>query len=237
MSRFDDQPIFRTGGTLSAIDEGLRAFMLRVYSFMALGLGLTGVVAYIVASNPQLMHAVHGSGLSLLFMLAPIGVVMFLSIRMNKIEAATAQMLFWVFAALMGISLSVVFAVYQEASIAQMFFVTASVFGSMSLYGYTTKKDLTSMGSFMIMGLWGIILASLVNLFMQSSAMQLMLSVLTVIVFTGLTAYDTQRIKEVYADSDSLDTASKKAVFGALMLYMDFINIFLSLLRLFGVRK
>lgn len=237
MSRFDDQPIFRTGGTNAAIDEGLRTFMLRVYSFMALGLGLTGTVGYIVASNPQLMHAVHGSGLSLLFMLAPIGLVMFLSMRMNKIEASTAQTLFWVFSALMGVSLSIVFAVYTGSSIAQMFFVTASVFGSMSLYGYTTKKDLTSMGSFMIMGLYGIILASIVNMFMHSSAMQFMLSVLTVIVFTGLTAYDTQRIKEVYEESDGTDVASKKAVFGALMLYMDFINIFLSLLRLFGVRK
>lgn len=234
MSRFDDQPIFRSS-TISAIDEGLRTFMLRVYNYMALGIGLTGVVAYLIASNPQLLGSLKP--FALLFMLAPFGVVMFLGIRMHKMEAATAQMLFWVYAGLMGISLSFMLAHFTNESIARVFFITASVFGSMSLYGYTTKKDLTSMGSFMIMGLWGVIIASVVNMFMQSSAMQLLISVLSVIIFTGLTAYDTQKIKEIYMDSDDTEIASKKAVFGALTLYLDFINIFVSLLHIFGDRK
>lgn len=234
MSRFDDQPIFRSS-TISAIDEGLRTFMLRVYNYMALGIGLTGVVAYLIASNPQLLGSLKP--FALLFMLAPFGVVMFLSIRLHKMESATAQMLFWVYAGLMGISLSFMLAHFTTESIARVFFITASVFGSMSLYGYTTKKDLTSMGSFMIMGLWGVILASVVNMFMQSSAMQLLISVLSVIIFTGLTAYDTQKIKEIYLESDDTEIASKKAVFGALTLYLDFINIFVSLLHIFGDRK
>ena len=237
MSRFDDQPIFRTGGTFSAIDECLRTFMLRVYNYMALGLGLTGVVAYFAASSPELMHAIFGSPLAYVFMFAPFAVVLYLSARMHKIEASTAQMLFWVYAGLMGISLSVIFLQYKVESIARIFFVTASLFGSMSLYGYTTKKDLTSMGSFMFMGLGGVIIASFVNLFMHSGMMQLVLSALAVIIFTGLTAYDTQKIKEIYVSCDDADTASKKAVFGALTLYLDFINIFLSLLRLFGERR
>lgn len=234
MSRFDDQPIFRNGTTVSAIDEGLRTFMLRVYNYMALGLGLTGVIAYLVMSNGMIKSL---APFALLFMLAPFGVVMFLSVRLDKIEASTAQMLFWVYAALMGVSLSFMLAHFTTESIARVFFITASVFGSMSLYGYTTKKDLTSIGSFMIMGLWGVILASLVNMFMQSSAMQLLISVLSVIIFTGLTAYDTQKIKEIYAESDHTEIASKKAVFGALTLYLDFINIFMSLLYIFGDRK
>jgi FtsH-binding integral membrane protein len=236
MSRFDDQPVWRAG-SLSAIDEGLRSFMLRVYSYMALGLGLTGFVAYFVANTPALAQAIFGTPLAFVFMFAPFALVMFLSFRLDKIQASTAQALFWAYAGLMGVSLSVVLLSYTGQSIARIFFVTASVFGSMSLYGYTTKKDLTSMGSFMIMGLFGVILASIVNMFMQSSAMQMLLSVLTVIIFTGLTAYDTQKIKEIYYSADDADTATKKAVIGALNLYIDFINIFLSLLRLFGERK
>jgi len=234
MSRFDDQPVFRNGAAISAIDEGLRSFMLRVYNYMALGIGLTGVIAYFIISNGMIKTL---APYSLLFMLAPFGVVMFLSIRLDKMESATAQMLFWVYAALMGISLSFMLVRFNIESIARVFFVTASVFGSMSLYGYTTKKDLTSIGSFMIMGLWGVILASVVNMFMQSSAMQLLISVLSVIIFTGLTAYDTQKIKEIYTESDHAEIASKKAVFGALTLYLDFINIFVSLLHIFGDRK
>ena len=234
MSRFDDQPIFRNGTTVSTIDEGLRTFMLRVYNYMALGLGLTGIVAYFVISNGMMKSL---APFALLFMLPPFGVVMFLSVRLDKIESATAQMLFWVYAALMGVSLSFMLAHFTTESIARVFFITASVFGSMSLYGYTTKKDLTSMGSFMIMGLWGVILASVVNMFMQSSAMQLLISVLSVIIFTALTAYDTQKIKEIYAESDHAEIANKKAVFGALTLYLDFINIFMSLLYILGDRK
>jgi FtsH-binding integral membrane protein len=204
---------------------------------MALGLGLTGFVAYFVSESPALVQAIFQTPLAFVVMLAPFGLVMFLSFRLHKMEASTAQMLFWLYAGLMGVSLSFVLLKYTGESVTRMFFVTASVFGSMSLYGYTTKKDLTSMGSFMIMGLFGVILASIVNIFLKSSAMQLMLSVLTVIIFTGLTAYDTQKIKEIYYSADDADTATKKAVIGALNLYMDFINIFLSLIHLFGERK
>jgi FtsH-binding integral membrane protein len=235
MSRFDDQPIFRNGTTVSAIDEGLRTFMLRVYNYMALGIGISGLMAYFVASTPALAHVVKD--FHLLFMLAPLGIVLFLGARIDKMEASTTQTLFWVYAALMGISLSVVLAMFKLESVARIFFITASVFGSMSLYGYTTKKDLTSMGSFMIMGLWGVILASVVNMFMHSGALQLLLSIVSVIIFTGLTAYDTQKIKEIYASNDDSEIASKKAVFGALTLYLDFINIFMSLLHIFGDRR
>ena len=171
------------------------------------------------------------------FMFAPLGVVMFLSFRLDRIAASTAQMLFWAYAGLMGISLSMVFLIYTGASITKIFLISASLFGSMSLYGYTTQRDLTSMGSFLTMGLWGIILASLVNMFLKSGQMEMVISIISVLIFTGLTAYDTQTIKEIYVNSDDHEVATKKAVFGALQLYLDFINIFLSLLRLFGERR
>jgi FtsH-binding integral membrane protein len=236
MSRYDDQTILRSR-SMAGIDEGLRAFMVRVYMYMALGLSLTAAVAYYVASTPALVKTLVVPPLGYVFMFAPIGVVLFLSFRLHKIVASTAQTLFWAYAALMGISLSMIFLVYTHQSIAKIFFVSASLFGSMSLYGYTTQRDLTSMGSFMVMGLWGIILASIVNMFMQSGPMELVISVISVLIFTGLTAYDTQTIKEIYMDSDSREEATKKAVFGALQLYLDFVNIFLSLLRLFGERR
>ncbi len=221
----------------AVIDEGLRAYKLRVYNYMASGLALTGIVAYGVAITPALFNAIYGTWLVWVVMLAPLGVVMFLSARIHKMSAAGAQTAFWVFAVLMGASLAYIFIIYTGTSIARVFFITASVFGAMSLYGYTTKRDLTGWGSFFFMGLIGIIIAMVVNIFLQSSALEFAISVIGVLVFVGLTAYDTQKIKEMYAASDSTSVATKKSIMGALRLYLDFINLFLMLLRLFGNRN
>jgi FtsH-binding integral membrane protein len=236
MARFDDQPVWRSA-TSEGIDEGLRAFMIKVYMYMAMGLALTGIVAYGIASSPDMLRLIFATPLKWVFMLAPLGVVLFLSARISHIKFATAQMLFWVYAALMGISLSAIFMVFTGESITRLFFVSASVFGTMSIYGYTTKRDLTAFGSFLFMGVIGIVIASVVNIFTQSSMMQMVISSIAVLVFTGLTAYDTQAIKSVYYDADDMEVAGKKAVFGALQLYLDFINIFISLLQLFGDRR
>jgi FtsH-binding integral membrane protein len=204
---------------------------------MAGGLALTGVVAYYAFSS-GLYLAIARTPLIWLVMLAPLGMVMFLSFRINKMSLVAAQVTYWIYAAVMGLSMAFIFAVYARQSIAQVFFVTAGTFGGMSLYGYTTKTDLTRMGSFMIMGLWGIIIASLVNFFLQSSAVQFAVSVIGVIVFIGLTAYDTQKIKQMYYSGAAVgDTLGKMVVMGALTLYLDFINLFLMLLRLFGNRR
>ena len=221
----------------AVIDEGLRAYMLRVYNYMASALALTGVVAYAVANTEVLFNAIFGTGLVWVVILAPLGLVFFLSARVNKMSVTAAQTTFWVFAALMGMSLASIFVIYTQESIARVFFITAGTFGAMSLYGYTTKKDLTGWGSFLMMGLIGIIIASIVNIFLASSAMHFAISVIGVLVFVGLTAYDTQKIKESYAASDSGEVASKKAIMGALRLYLDFINLFLMMLRLFGNRN
>jgi len=221
----------------AAIDEGLRSYMLRVYNYMASGLALTGIVAYVVASTPALMQAIFGTGLFWVVALAPLGFVFFLSARVHKMSVTGAQTAFWLFAGVMGLSLASIFIVYTSTSIARVFFITASVFGAMSLYGYTTKKDLSGWGSFLFMGLIGIIIASLVNIFLASSAMHFAISVIGVLVFTGLTAYDTQRIKEMYLAADDASVTAKKAIMGALSLYLDFINLFLMLLRLFGNRQ
>lgn len=233
---YDNQPITRSY-TATDIDEGLRAHMIRVFAYMAMGLGLTGLVSFLTASSPALMNAIFGSPLKWVVVLSPLAIVFFLSARINQMTFSAAQMTFWAYSGLMGLSLSVIFVVFTNESIARLFFITASVFASMSLYGYTTRRDLSSMASFLIMGVWGLVVASLVNLFMQSSAMQIMISMIAVLVFTGLTAYDTQSIKESYLESDSLDTAGKKAIFGALMLYINFISLFIHLLQLFGERK
>ena len=236
---FGSQRNMATGRTVdrAVIDEGLRAYMLRVYNYMASALVLTGVVAYAVANTPAVYNAIFGTGLAWVVILAPLGMVFFLSARVNKMSVPAAQATFWVFAALMGMSLASIFIIYTQASIARVFFITAGTFAGMSLYGYTTKKDLTGWGSFLIMGLFGIIIASIVNIFMASSALHFAISVIGVLVFVGLTAYDTQKIKESYAASDSGEVASKKAIMGALRLYLDFINLFLMLLRLFGNRN
>ncbi len=234
------------GATRAEIDEGLRAYMLRVYNYMASGLLLTGAVAYTTANTPailSLLYAVGADGtvqptiLAWLAMLSPLAFVLVLSFGINKLKASTAQGLFWLFAGVMGLSLAHIFLVFTGASIARVFFITAGTFGAMSLYGYTTKRDLTGWGSFLFMGLIGVIIAAVVNMFIASAALHFAISVIGVLVFVGLTAYDTQKIKNEYNAADSSEIAGKKAIMGALRLYLDFINIFLFLLHLFGSRE
>ncbi|MBL4786127.1 MAG: Bax inhibitor-1/YccA family protein [Cohaesibacteraceae bacterium] len=230
--------------TSAEIDQGLRTYMLSVYNYMAVGLAITGFVAlaafqlsFADGQLTTLGQTLYLSPLKWVVMLAPLGMVFFLSARIHKMSVSTAQMTFWVFASLMGLSLSSIFMIYTGQSITRVFFITAATFGGLSLFGYTTKKDLSGMGSFLMMGLIGIIIASLVNLFLQSSAMQFIISVIGVLVFAGLTAYDTQQIKEMYFAGDSQESMGRKAIMGALRLYLDFINMFLMLLSLFGNRE
>ncbi len=226
-----------------AFDAGLRAYMLRVYNYMALGLALTGITAYLTYATPalsQLFFAADATGmlrptgLGWVATFAPLGIVLALSFGVQKLSANAAQALFWVFATVMGISLSTIFITYTGADVARVFFITAASFGALSLYGYTTQRDLSGLGSFMFIGLIGIILASIVNIFLKSSGLEFAVSVIGVLVFAGLTAYDTQRIKEMYSANYDGTVQTKTAVMGALSLYLDFINMFLMLLRLFG---
>ena len=232
------------------VDEGLRAYMLKVYNYMSSGVLLTGIISLFlfklsvvtsvngsIIGLTSLGNALYNSSLMWIVMLAPLGVVLYMSFGIRKMSAAKAQGTFWVFAALMGASLSSIFLVYTGASITRVFFITAGTFGAMSIYGYTTKRDLTRLGSFLMMGLIGIIIASIVNIFMKSSMMHFVISIIGVLVFVGLTAYDTQKIKNMYLVSDTGEVMGKKAVMGALTLYLDFINLFLMLLRLFGQRR
>lgn len=219
------------------IDQGLRSYMLKVYNYMGLGLGLTGAVAFLVSSSPALFSLLVGSPLIWLFLLAPLGIVFYLSFAINRISASTAQLMFWLYAGLMGVSLASICVIFTIESIARVFFITACTFGAMSLYGYTTQRDLSAFGSFLFMGLIGIILSSVVNLFLQSSGFQFVISIITVLVFTGLTAYDTQVIRDTYQEGMSDEAHGKTAVMGALRLYLDFINIFMTLLQLLGDRK
>ena len=245
-----NQKSFTRTAEKSVIDEGLRAYMLKVYNYMTTGLLLTGLVAYFfgkasIVSNEtgQIVGAtpfgalLFNSPLQWVIMLAPLGFVFYLSARIHKISLSSAQITFWIFSVVMGLSLASIFIVYTQASIARVFFISSGTFAAMSLYGYTTKKDLTKLGGFLFMGLIGIIIASLVNLFLQSSAVHFAISVIGVLVFVGLTAYDTQRIKEMYYAGDPESVGSKKALMGALRLYLDFINLFIMLLRLFGQRR
>jgi FtsH-binding integral membrane protein len=220
----------------AAIDAGLRQYMLRVYNYMAGGLAVSGLVAYLAVST-GIYQQLASTPLIWVVMLAPLAAVFFLGFRIEKMGVTTAQTVFWVYAGLMGLSLAGVLLVFTGASVARVFFITAGTFAGMSLYGYTTRRDLTKLGSFLFMGLIGIVLASLVNLFVGSSALQFAISVIGVLVFTGLTAYDTQRIKESYAEGDARDIASKKAIIGALTLYLVFINMFVMLLQLFGQQR
>jgi uncharacterized protein len=226
----------------AVIDQGLRAYMLKVYNYMAGGLALTGATAigtYSMAVDSSgavtpFGQAVFSGPLMWMTMLATFGLVLFMSFRLHTLSAAAAQATFWIYAALMGVMFSSLGLVYTHGSIARVFLISAVAFGSLSLYGYTTKRDLTGMGSFLFMGLIGLVMASLVNMFFASSAMTFALSVIGVLVFTGLTAYDSQKIKETYFEGDGSTVMSQKAIRGALTLYLDFINLFLSLLRLFG---
>jgi FtsH-binding integral membrane protein len=220
-----------------AIDQALRAYMLQVYNLMASGLLLSGIVAVVVAQSPAMMSAIFGSGLGIVAMLAPIGILLVMSFGASRMSAGALSMLYWAFVASFGLSLAVVFQVYTATSIVRVFFITAGTFGAMSLYGYTTQRDLTGVGSFLFMGLIGIIIASVVNMFMASSALQFFVSVASVLVFTGLTAYDTQRIKVEFYEGDAAEVQSKKAVFGAVSLYLNFLNLFMALLQLIGTRR
>ncbi|MGQ3672340.1 Bax inhibitor-1/YccA family protein [Xanthobacter sp. TB0136] len=238
------------------IDQGLRSYMLSVYNYMALGLAITGLFAlgvYMLAvtTDPaqavarvsgdimltQIGYTLFVSPVKWVVMLAPLAAVFFLSFRVERMSVSAAQMTFWVYAALVGVSLATIFLVYTHESIVRVFFITAASFGALSLYGYTTQRDLSGMGSFLMMGLFGIIIASLVNIFLGSSLLQFVVSVVGVLVFAGLTAYDTQRIKEMYFAGDDTAVMGKKAVMGALALYLDFINMFMMLLQLFGGRS
>ena len=233
----DNRYMTQGQAAVADIDVGLRQYMLKVYNFMTGGLVVTGLVAYGVAGSPTILRAIYGTPLQWVVMLAPIGFAMLFGFRIQKMRASTAQMLYWAFAAVMGLSLSYIFLAYTGASVARVFFITAGTFAGMSLYGYTTKRDLAGIGSFMMMGLIGIILAMLVNLFLHSSALQFAISVIGVIVFVGLTAWDTQRIKEMYAAGDGAEIGTKKAILGAFQLYLDFINLFVMMMQLMGSRR
>ena len=218
------------------VDVGLRDYMLRVYNYMASGLALTGIVAY-VAAYSGFYASIARTPLIWLVILAPLGLVLLMSYGVQRMQSSTMQLVFWLYSGLMGLSLAMVFLVFTGESVARVFFITAGTFAAMSLYGYTTQRDLSQFGSFLFMGLIGIIIASLVNMFLASSALQFAISVIGVIVFTGLTAWDTQQIKEMYYEGDDYETGSKKAIMGALRLYLDFINLFMMLMQLLGTRR
>jgi FtsH-binding integral membrane protein len=241
------------GGVAQAavLDQGLRAYMLRVYNWMTSGLLLTGIVAFLVADT-SLRNAFYQSvltpygmatrptALGTISMIAPIGFVMVLSFGINRLSRSTAQALYWAFAAVMGASIANLLMLYSDSSIATAFFVSAGTFAGMSIWGYTTRTDLTRMGSFLIMGLFGVILASVVNIFVHSSAIQFAVSIIAVLVFTGLTAYDTQRIKSSYVNfayAEGPELAAKRSVYDALSLYLNFINLFMLVLQLTGTRR
>jgi FtsH-binding integral membrane protein len=225
------------GRDAALFDEGLRQHMLRVYNYMGLGLALTGIVAYIVGTTPALYVPIFQTPLKWVVMLAPLAFVLFFSFKMESMSASTAQMVFWAFCAVMGLSLASVFLVFTGQSIARTFFIAATMFGATSLYGYTTKRDLSQFGSLLIMGLIGVVIASIVNIFLGSSALQFAISVIGIIVFVGLTAWDTQSIKEQYATSLDGESTQKLAVFGAFSLYLNFVNIFQLLLNFTGERE
>jgi uncharacterized protein len=243
---------YTAAGSAALLDQGLRAYMLRVYNWMASGLVLTGVVAYTI-SHTSLINAFYPmvqtaagqfvrapSPLAYIAIFLPLVFVMVMSFGINKLSTTAAQALFWVFCAAMGASLTNIFLVYTGDSIVRVFFITAGTFAATSIYGYTTKSDLSRMGSFLFMGLIGIIIAGVVNMFIGSSALQFAISVIGVLVFTGLTAFDTQRIKATYvqyAYADGVDGAAKRSVYDALSLYLNFINLFMLLLQLLGNRN
>ena len=231
--------------TQAMVDEGLKDYMLKVYNFMAGGLAVTALAAYVCLNTSliNLFFSVNSYGqasmsaLGWIILFAPLVMVFAFSWVLHRGTTQQIQLVFWAFSAVMGLSLTPTLLAYTGASVARIFLITAAMFGSMSLYGYTTKKDLTSMGSFMMMGVWGIVIASIVNIFLASPGLSYAISILAVIAFTALTAYDTQKIRQIYMSYDDGDTITRKAIAGALELYLDFINMFLALLRLFGDRR
>jgi FtsH-binding integral membrane protein len=256
MSDFDRNLAARRGfgaAPAAAIDAGLRAYMLRVYNYMAAGVALTGVVSYLTfqAAGGDAIHvaggqivgltdfgrAIFGGPLMIVLFLGTLGIVFFMSFRISKLQASTALGLFMLYAGLLGLMLSSVLLTYTQASIARTFFVSAASFGALSLYGYTTQRDLSPVGSFLVMGLFGLILAMIVNMFLGNHGLDFAISAIGVLIFAGLTAWDTQKIKEMYDVNDDSTIAGRKAVMGALTLYLDFINLFLFLLRFLGDRR
>jgi len=250
MSDFDRNYAARTGvAERAAIDVGLRAYMLRVYNYMAAGVALTGVVAWLIfnaavqtSASGQLVltsfgQTIYGGPVMIVLFLGTLGIVFFLSFRINRLQTGTALALFMLYAGLLGVMLSSIFLTYTHGSIARTFFISAASFGALSLYGYTTQRDLSPIGSFLVMGLFGLILAMIVNMFLKSTGLDFAISAIGVLIFAGLTAWDTQRIKEMYSVSDDGTVAGRKAVMGALTLYLDFINLFLFLLRFLGDRR
>jgi FtsH-binding integral membrane protein len=254
MADYDNRAL-RAAGTADTVDAGLRAYMQRVYNYMFLGLAVTGAAAYgafleAVTTNAALAVKTLPNGVMLtsfgvalfgplmwVFLIGSLGLVLFLSFRIQTMSVSTARTSFLAYAALIGVTFSSIFVVYTQGSIAEVFFITAATFGAMSLWGYTTKTDLTSFGSFLFMGLIGILIAMFVNFFFQNAMLQWIVSVAGVLIFTGLTAYDSQKIKENYVATDDGTVMGRKAIFGALRLYLDFINLFLMLLRLMGNRR
>jgi uncharacterized protein len=252
MSDFDRNVAAR--GTFSdraaAVDAGLRAHMIRVYNYMASAVALTGLVAWftfqaaVVTNEAGAITGLTAFGqtifsgpLMIVLMLGTLGLVFWLSFRVHKMQYTTALTVFMIYAALLGVTLSSIFMVYTGASITRVFFISAAAFGALSLYGYTTQRDLTGMGSFLIMGLFGLIIAMVVNIFLKSSGLDFIISAAGVLIFAGLTAWDTQKIKEMFDSRDDAQSSGRKAVMGALSLYLDFINLFLMLLRLVGDRR
>ena len=251
MSDFDRNVAARGFGAAraTAIDAGLRAYMIRVYNYMAAGVALTGVVAWFTYSQAVVTnaagemtltpfgHQIYSGPLTIVLFLGTLGIVFFLSFRINKLQASTAFTLFMLYAGLLGLMLSSVFLAYTGASVTRTFFIAAASFGALSLYGYTTQRDLSPVGSFLVMGLFGLILAMLVNMFLKSTGLDFAISATGVLIFAGLTAWDTQKIKEMYDVNDDGTVAGRKAVMGALTLYLDFINLFLFMLRFMGDRR
>jgi len=241
-----DRNVWVGAQSSAAVDAGLRSYMLRVYNYMASGVALTGLMAALVANTPALTQLffqvgfrgqLTPTGLGWIAVFAPLGIALAFSFGIARMSAATAQTLYWVYAGLMGISLSTIFFVYTGTSITRVFFITAASFAGLSLYGYTTKRNLSAFGSFLIMGLIGLMIASLVNMFMHSTGLQFVISAAGVLIFAGLTAYDTQKIRDMYWEGDGYEIGAKKAVMGAFALYLDFINLFIMLLRFFGDRR
>ncbi|MDG1436797.1 MAG: Bax inhibitor-1/YccA family protein [Rickettsiaceae bacterium] len=236
-----------TAKNTRGFDEGLRSYMLKIYNFMSLALLITGVMAMGTLNFPPLMNIMYNIGPNGEFLgssmagtiitFAPLGIAIYFFMGMGRMSIEKAQTLFWVYAALVGMSLSSLGLIYTGQSIAKTFFICSAVFGSMSIYGYTTKKDLTSMGSFMIMGLIGLIVVSVINIFLQSPAIEFATSFIGVAVFMGLTAWDTQKLKSIYYSSGGGEMREKMAIMGAFTLYLDFLNLFLYLLRFFGNRR
>jgi uncharacterized protein len=227
----------RVGADAAQIDQGLRSYMLGIYNMMALGVALTGLIALYIGNNEALLQTIYATPLKWVAMFAPLGVVLTMSFGLNKLSAPALKGLYWAYAALMGVSISFIFAVYTGTSIAKTFFITAATFGALSLYGYTTKKSLAGWGTFLFMGVVGLVIASIVNIFLKSDAMSFVISAAGVLIFAGLTAYDTQKLKGMYFEGDVAETMSKKITMGALTLYMDFINLFMYLLRFLGNRE